>query len=313
MAQILNRKPVLAAYGAGVDSTAMLIEKIARGEPVDMVLFADTGSEKPETYAYLEMFRGWLQAHGVPSAVVRYIPKDFKNHPPYKTLEENCLTNGTLPSKAFGFGSCSMKWKVQPQEQFARTWQPAIDAWARGDTVLKLIGYDCSPADDRRYHDRAGYGDDKRYTYEYPLRDWGWKREDCIKRILEAGLPEPPKSACFFCPVTKPHELHEMGPGLLRRIVLMEARAKPRLTTVQGLWRNPVKGLRGATPRPGSMTEYIRDKGLLPAHEIDDIIERVPTELMRAAKASAALPFEKRQSLASWLEGAGFPKPEAGT
>lgn len=107
---ILNRQPVLAAYGAGVDSTAMLIEKIARGEPVDMVLFADTGSEKPETYAYLEMFRGWLQARAVPSAVVRYQPKDFKNHPPYRTLEENCLTNGTLPSKAFGFGSCSVNY-----------------------------------------------------------------------------------------------------------------------------------------------------------------------------------------------------------
>ena len=45
------RSPVLAAWGAGVDSTAMLIELIDRGEPVDQVLFADVGAEKAETLA----------------------------------------------------------------------------------------------------------------------------------------------------------------------------------------------------------------------------------------------------------------------
>lgn len=40
------RPPVLAAWGAGRDSTAMLIEWIERKEPLDAVLFADTGGEK---------------------------------------------------------------------------------------------------------------------------------------------------------------------------------------------------------------------------------------------------------------------------
>lgn len=308
---MLSREPVLAAYGGGVDSTAMLVEMVSLGEPIDMVLFADTGSEKPETYAYVRMFQGWLQSKGIPSATVRYVPRDFKNHPPYASLEENCLTNGTLPSKAFGFGSCSMKWKVQPQEKFAKEWQPAIDAWAKGHLVVKLIGYDCSPADDRRYQDRAGYGDSDRYRYRYPLREWGWKREDCVRRIEAEGLPVPPKSACFFCPVTKPHELHQMGPDLLRRIVLMEARAAPRLTTVEGLWRTAVKGTRGATPRPGSMTQYIREQGLLPPEEIDHIASNVPTALVRAAAESAKLPVAMRDPLATWLGRNGFPKPTA--
>jgi hypothetical protein len=31
-------------------------------------------------------------------------------------------------------------------------------------------------------------------------------------------------------------------------------------TKVEGLWRKAVKGSRGATPRPGSMTEYIETR-----------------------------------------------------
>lgn len=76
------RPPVLAAWGAGVDSTAMLIELIERGENVDYVLFADTGGERPETYAFIPVFRAWLTARGVPSSIVRYEPKNFRNWPP---------------------------------------------------------------------------------------------------------------------------------------------------------------------------------------------------------------------------------------
>ena len=60
-----GREPVLAAWGAGVDSTAMLIELVERGEPVDHVLFADTGGERPATLAFIPGFRARLKARGV--------------------------------------------------------------------------------------------------------------------------------------------------------------------------------------------------------------------------------------------------------
>jgi len=44
------RVPSVLCYGAGVDSTAMLLELVAVGQPPDLVLTADTGAEKPETY-----------------------------------------------------------------------------------------------------------------------------------------------------------------------------------------------------------------------------------------------------------------------
>jgi hypothetical protein len=57
----------------------------------------------------------------------------------------------------------------------------------------------------------ASTQDDKRYEYIYPLRDWGWDRERCIREIQAAGLAVPAKSACFCCPSTKPAELHELS------------------------------------------------------------------------------------------------------
>ena len=51
----------------------------------------------------------------------------------------------------------------------------------------------------------------------------------------------------------------------------------------EGIWRKRIKGMRGATPRPGSMTEYIREKGLLPAAEVDALIAATPSHHFSAA------------------------------
>lgn len=304
-----NRAPVLAAWGAGTDSTAMLIELVTRGEPVDHVLFADTGDEHPRTYAFLAVFSDWLAERDVPVTIVRNEVRNFKNYPPYHSLGENCLTNGTLPSIAFGFSACSQKWKVAPQDAWTRRWPPAQRIWAAGGTVTKLIGYDCSPADQRRYAQREGYTD-PRYSFRYPLREWGWARADCVARIAAAGLPQPGKSACLFCTATKPDELRAYPAWALRRIVLMEARAAPRLKSCEGLWRSTVKGTRGGTARPGSMTAFIRAEQLLPAHEIDGIIALAPAGLLRFQEAQSIIEANGRSPLAEWL--ALFDQADAG-
>src|SRR3546814_5561034 len=54
---------------------------------------------------------------------------------------------------------------------------PAIRCWGEGGRVVKLIGYDCSSADQRRYAHAEGYAD-PRYDYRYPLRELGWTRAD---------------------------------------------------------------------------------------------------------------------------------------
>lgn len=300
LAAYRRNHPVLAAWGGGVNSTAMIIELVARGEPPDAALLAEM-PERPETLEYIPMFRRWMDEHGVPNETVRYTPKRFKHWPPYFDLLENLLTNGTLPSISFGRHSCSQKWKIAPQDRWTEQWPPARAAWARGDPVVKLIGYDCSPADNRRYAHREGHVD-PRYLFRYPLREWGWTREDCIARIRAAGLPVPVKSSCFFCAAMKPQEVRTLPPAYLRLIILVEARAAPRLQTIDGLWRKPIKGRGTSEPRPGSMTEFIRAERLLEPADIDRIIADAPADLVSFQQAAAQIVVEHRAPLRSWLD-----------
>ena len=65
----MERAPVVVSYGGGTNSTAMLIGMVERSEPVDLILFADTGGERPGTYAYVDLFSGWLRERGYPATV----------------------------------------------------------------------------------------------------------------------------------------------------------------------------------------------------------------------------------------------------
>jgi hypothetical protein len=92
----------------------MLIEFVRRGIKPDLILFADPGGEKPETYQYMEVIQLYLQSVGFPEVItVRYQPKRAVYH----TLEGQCLHTGTLPSLAYGGKSCSLKYKRAPQDK----------------------------------------------------------------------------------------------------------------------------------------------------------------------------------------------------
>ena len=98
--------------------------------------------------------------------------------------------------------------------------------------------------DIERYRsDKVLLGDlaDRKYSKWYPLMEWGWTRDDCIRQIEAAGLPQPGKSSCFFCPSMKPDEitaLREQHPDLFRRALALEDNARKNLKTVKGLGRN---------------------------------------------------------------------------
>src|SRR5690606_26488998 len=111
-------------------------------------------------------------------------------------------------------------------------------------------------------------------------------------------LPEPSKSSCFFCTAMKPWEVRELPEDKLKRIVVIEARCRDKhldyarrraeengvewdgKPLTEGIWRKAVKGMRGATKRPGSMTQFIREEGFLPPEEIDRLIAATPCRPM---------------------------------
>lgn len=228
--QVKETTPVIAAYGVGTNSTALLVEMVRRGERIDAVLTADTEGERPWTYAYRDLFSAWLVAHGYPPVTV------VKKGGRPESLEANCLRMAMLPSLAYGFKGCSHKYKIEPQNAWVNQWPPAREAWANGQKVVKLIGYDVDEPH------RAAIPEDDKYTYRYPLLEWGWGREECIAAIAAANLPQPGKSSCFFCPATTKAEILELRreyPELLKRALAMESNAiaAGNLRSVNGLGR----------------------------------------------------------------------------
>ena len=120
------------AYGLGVDSTAVLVGWKQRGIRPDFILFADVGAEKDATYAYLPVIQEWLRENRFPPVtVVRYTPR----RSPYTTIEGNMCMNATLPGSTFGRGSCTMKWKIDPQNKWTNNSDICRAAWARGSQI----------------------------------------------------------------------------------------------------------------------------------------------------------------------------------
>jgi hypothetical protein len=258
--------PLVVAYGLGVDSTAMLIEFAQRGIRPDLILFADTGGEKPETYAYLPVMQEYLARIGFPAVVtVRYVP----TRADYHTLEEQCLKTGTLPSLAYGGKSCSLKYKRTPQDRYILASYPPAELLRRGQRIVRAIGFEAG--EERRTYahvvkaigldageehrqtwmpptqvkgkrlSREQWLDQHYFVYWYPLLAWGHDRERCKRIIAQAGLPIPVKSACFFCPASKKPEilwLQEHHPALLERALRIENNAQAKLTSVKGLGRS---------------------------------------------------------------------------
>jgi len=264
-AALMNRLVVMC-FGAGVDSTAMLVEFARRAIRPDLILFADTGGEKPETYAYLPAVQRYLAGVGFPAVLtVRYEPA----RAPYRTLEGQCLHTGTLPSLAYGGKSCSIKYKRVPQDRYILARYPPAELLRQGKRVVRAIGFEAGEGRRTYAHvvkaigldageehrltwarpepgpkkrpSREAWLDAHYFLYWYPLLEWGYDRERCKRVIAEAGLPVPVKSACFFCPASKKAEIRWLGerhPELLERALEIERNAQAKLTSVRGLGRS---------------------------------------------------------------------------
>jgi len=156
-----------AAFGGGTNSTAMLCGFMERGIVPDLILFADTGSEMPETYAHvLEMdtqCRLWW-GKGIETVAKLYQGQ-------FEGLEKECLRGGKLPALAYGSRACSMKYKHEPQNRRLKA-----EMKARGvEVATRAIGFDAMESHRNRP------STDKWAVNWYPLMEWGWTRADCIE------------------------------------------------------------------------------------------------------------------------------------
>lgn len=238
---------IVVSYGGGTNSAGLILGMFEKGIRPDLITFADTGAEKPHTYAHIVQMNNWLMAQGWPQIVT--VRKEFRTGNSKKTwkyeivaLDDYFMAKNMLPTIAYGFKNCSQKFKLEPQEKYWNNHKGCLEAWERGEQVTMIVGYD---ADETRRvtNARAKLARDmvlnKKFVYEYPLHDWGWYREDCIEAIERHGIQRPGKSACYCCPSTKKGELLRMEedyPHLVNKALMMELGAD--LESIKGLGRS---------------------------------------------------------------------------
>lgn len=222
----MRREAVMArnivSYGGGTNSTALLVGMVNENLRPDAIIFSDTGGEKPEIYSYVTYFSKWLKSKGFPEiTIVRYQTKEGR----VITLEDYLLEKKVLPPIAYGFKSCSDKFKIRPLEKFIKQNFP-------DEPINMFIGFDFGESKRVRENPKATH------TNIYKLIEWGWNRERCIAEILKAGLCLPGKSSCYFCPNMKKHEVLSLSKDLQKRAINIENIAKSNLIELKGLGRN---------------------------------------------------------------------------
>jgi len=223
------------AFGGGTNSTAMLCGFRERGIKPDLILFADTGGELPETYEHvLEMDTQCRIWWGIGIETVR---KTYQGE--FEGLEKNCTRKRMLPSLAYGRKTCSQKYKVEPQ---TRRMLKFMDEHGVTECI-KAIGYDAGESHRQIAKDHMQHAKGRIERFWYPLVEWGWRRKECVEAIARHGLTQPGKSACFFCPAMKRGEilrLKQTRPDLFARALEIERNA---------ILKSPGRGLGGQSLR----------------------------------------------------------------
>lgn len=210
------------SFGGGVQSTAALVLAAERKIDFPTFLFANVGedSESPATTEYIEeISKPYAAAYGLEFVTVQKLLRDGT---PDTILGLIDRTARSIPIPVHfqpsgqGNRACTVAFKVQPIDRELRR---------RGATLGEpaTIGIGISMDEFQRM--RTDPPDSIR-RMEYPLIDLGLTREDCKRVIAAAGLPEPPRSSCFYCPMHSKADwlrLRKQEPALYQRAIEIEA------------------------------------------------------------------------------------------
>ena len=159
----------IASFGCGVDSVAGLL----LNSNYDEIIFADTGSELPETYAYLDYFE---KKSGL---------KITKVKSKHGSLYDYFFKGKSQSSKFHHW--CSDKFKIQPIRKYLR------EKYGKKETFEMNIFIDYSEFHRMRESDR------KYIKNKYPLVEQKLTRDELKEIIKSKGYLLPQKSGCYHC------------------------------------------------------------------------------------------------------------------
>lgn len=185
------------AFGGGINSVALTILLVNEGWTGDIV-FADTGTEWPETYCYIDFFeRYWLKPRG---QQIYRLGAEYRDKNTQLSLIEYCENKPAIPLRHQRW--CTDRYKIRPLNRWLRS---------RGLQIFLLA--------------IAAEESHRAQNCERPLVDRRIDRKGCVQIIQNAGLPVPRKSGCYICPFQSKGEWHNLWqkhPDLFERAMRLE-------------------------------------------------------------------------------------------
>lgn len=221
----LSRFWEVLALGAGVQSTTVLLMSLEGELPkLDFAVFSDTQGEPEPVYEHLEWLEGVAKASGI--QVIRTTKG---------SLEESLLSTehqSAIPAfvkKADGKRGilrryCTLDYKIAPKTVTIRQ---MIGASTRGRVNRQFVRqwFGISWDESERMTDsHVAY-----VEHHYPLIDLRMTRADCLVWLEAHGYPEPPRSACRFCPFHSDDEwvwLRDNAPVDFEKAVAFDAKIR---------------------------------------------------------------------------------------
>jgi len=175
-----------------VQSTACLVLAAQGRIPYRTFVFSNVGdkAESPATIQYInEIAKPYAKKHGIEWVDVAWVDRHGKQRDLYddvSTNEKSINIPVFMPGGMPGNRNCTVSYKIKPIAKW-------IKANAAGCTLGKGISTD-------EPHRATPSRESDGYTSAYPLIELGISRSDCLLIAKDAGLPQPPKSSCWFCP-----------------------------------------------------------------------------------------------------------------
>jgi hypothetical protein len=205
------------SYGGGTQSCAIAV-LIAQGRlPLpERIVIADTGREASETWEYLERHIQPLLA--TVGATVEIASHDLSTVDLYSPKEGTLLIPAYTISVAKGYALsnfCSSEWKKAVVRRYLRA-----AGYGPDRPVTTWIGISLDEVG------RAKPSELKWQELTWPLLDFGFRRHDCRRIVVDAGLPEPPRSSCWMCPyrrATQWRHLRDNYPADFAKAVALDA------------------------------------------------------------------------------------------
>lgn len=178
--------PIILSYGGGTQSTAIAC-LIADGKlpRPDRIVIADTGREATETWDYLDKYtRPLLRKVGIQIEIAAH---DFATVDLYSGNGDLLIPAYTSAGMLQGF--CSNEWKKRVIGRWLRA-----EGFGPTNPVTTWLGISVDEVG------RAKPSGVEWQTYAWPLLDLRIRRQECVTIVERAGLPTPPRSACWMCP-----------------------------------------------------------------------------------------------------------------